>query len=288
MINRHHYVARQPFVSNSNQNESEHLFNECQLLVYEESHPSEGKVSQDIRDLIERFPFSSEISIVAPNCDEHQLLQLLNLGTAGLRAQHQNIQLSVIYFDKNQNSLRSQRVNSESNINLVYDLPIELQNAWLFDLFHRHHCLVPAPEGVHFGKTSGKHSDKFLRASNVLVGSLEACLLAFFLLPFCSKLKPSIIHVDTGPLVSVAMALITQLLRRGLWSNSVTIESFSSYDGINSLTADHKDDFFLISASTSGGLKNEIVKTTELTIAVNNNKPHSNNKTLCSLNTAMK
>lgn len=260
MINRHHYVARQPVGSNSAQNKCENLFHEWQLLVYEESFPSEGKVSQDIRDLIERFPFSREISVIAPNCDEQMLWQLLNQGTASFRTQHQNIELSVICFDKNLQSLRRQIVNADSNLNLTIDLPIELQNAWLFDLFHRHHCLVPAPEGVHFGKTSGKHSNKFLRAANVLVGSLEASLLAFFLLPFSSKLQPQIIHVDTGPLVSVALALIAQLRRRNLWSNSVTIESFSSYDGISNLTTYHKDNLFLISASTSGGLKNEIIK----------------------------
>lgn len=260
MINRHHYVARQPLCSDSTQIVSENLFHEWQLLVYEESLPSEGKVSQDIRDLIERFPFSGEISVIAPNCDEQQLLQLLNQGTAGLRTQHQNIKLSVIYFDKDLHSLRRQIVNADSDSFLTFDLPIELQNAWLFDLFHRHHCLVPAPEGVHFGKTSGKHSDKFLRAANVLVGSLEASLLAFFLLPFSSKLKPQIIHVDTGPLVSVALALITQLVRRGIWLYTPTVESFSSYDGIDRLSIAHKDNLFLISASTSGGLKSRIVE----------------------------
>ena len=185
--------------------------------------------------------------------------------TANIRVQNQigfqAIELNVIFFDNNQHILQCRIVSSNSEKTITFDLPKQVQNAWLFDLFHRHHCLVSAPEGVHFGKTSGKHSDKFLRAANALIGSLECSLLAFFLLPFSSKLKPDKIHVDTGPLVSVAMALNQQLTRRGIWtSNSPKIESFSSYDGIDRLTLDHKNDLFLISASTSGGLKNKIAK----------------------------
>ncbi len=264
MIKRNHFIAR---IAHSQCLVNGQLsdFSESHLLVYESPIFSEGQLSQDVRDVLEKYPFTSEISVLAPRVAEEMLLKQVDSETVQLRVDHpacSTITISVLIFDRNQNFITAQR-NAALGPQLVQPLSESLKNAWIFDLFHRNKCLVTAPDGIHFGKTSGKHSDQFLRAANALVGSLECELLAFFLLPFASKLKPQRIYVDTGPLISVGLALSDQCIKRELWSSPPSMQSFSSYDGLDLISNAPPDHLILISASTSGGLENKIIERTQ-------------------------
>ncbi len=58
-------------------------------------------------------------------------------------------------------------------------------------LFKRHKGLITSTHGYHFIKPSDHHCDKFIRASNLLVSSIEVSFLAISMLPYLrSDLKP--------------------------------------------------------------------------------------------------
>jgi len=135
-----------------------------------------------------------------------------------------------------------------------------LIRGWLFDLFDQGNGLVNAPLGVHFRKGSGKHANKFLRTANILLSSHACATLAFFALTNYGPKQPKLILVDTAPLISVAQAMIYIANRRNLWNDYVSIKSFSSYGGLNSIPRIAKNDWILVSASTSGSLAEELVQ----------------------------
>jgi hypothetical protein len=264
MMNANHFIARVPNAASDDISEG---FIEHHLLMYDTTELLAGDISQNVRDLLGRYPFANEISICSPNIDDEKLFELVSTGTSLDRVTFQDAKfggnLSTLVFLKNDPLVSLKRIPKSNCDNpLTVQLDNAVKEAWLFDLFHRHHCLVSAPDGIHFGKISGKHSTKFIRTANALVGSLECSLLAFFLLPIFSKNAVRKIYVDTGPLIGVAMSLRDQLVRRGIWLISPEIESFSSYDGIDKLSNAPDAHIVLISASTSGGLEADIVMRT--------------------------
>jgi len=129
----------------------------------------------------------------------------------------------------------------------------------LFDLFHRGGGFIEAPPGVHFGKLSGRHSTKFLRASAPLLSSEECAVVAFFALAATTGNAPSRIFVDTAPFISVAFAMARMAVTYGLWEKQPPVKSFSSYGGVEKLPRVRPTDLFLVSASTSGGLAGKLV-----------------------------
>lgn len=228
------------------------------LLVYDEIELSAAVVSSDVRDLLDKKPNISWIYVVAPYIAESIVCQsALNDRVCG-RAGDQVWVLSYRPPDRSDHSIV--RICSRDKKLIEEPLPALLQNGWLFDLFDSSRCRVTAPHGIHFGKASGKHSTIFLRASNALLSTKAVGLLAFFLLASLPKQKVRRILVDTAPLLSVAQALIRISEVNGVWSQRPPASSFSSYGGLDGLSRIHKNDLIIISASTSGGLANRLIR----------------------------
>ncbi|RYH65950.1 MAG: hypothetical protein EON54_05425 [Alcaligenaceae bacterium] len=259
-MRRQHFIAR---IAPAEDLEFTFL-SEWHLLVYE-SAPSDDQISRDIRDVIQVHPFSRRISVAMPSVNAEICHQIVNEGTAKERVRGigslESPELSTLCFNLDEQCIAYRKVGEETPEYLP--IPDDVRDAWFFDLFHRHNCLVAAPDGIHFGKTSGKHSAHFIRASNSLMSTLECDLIAFFLMPFAYRAKPQRIYVDTAPLISVGMALIRLFQSHNIWRTSPPIESFSSYDGIDALKHADGDHLVLISASTSGGLELEVLSRTE-------------------------
>ncbi|WP_146177533.1 hypothetical protein [Glaciimonas sp. PCH181] len=134
------------------------------------------------------------------------------------------------------------------------DVEPQLRSGWLFDLFDRHAGRVDAPSGVHFGKSSGKHSDKFLRVSGVTLSSTACAVIGYFALGSINNLQPRRVFVDTAPLIAIAFAIEKIACSQGIWELAAPIHSFSSYGGISRLPEASGKDILFVSASTSGGL----------------------------------
>src|SRR3990167_6061005 len=241
------------------------------LLVYDVPLINGATIGDDVRDVLDRRPNTSRIFCVAPFLPHDDVVAGVIAGSALQRAgaTHRNtvVEVAVLRLSEAAGKLE---VESQS---LVLDkdaadvvrgdwtrLSDELRHGWLFCLFDMYGGLVNAPMGVHFSKASGKHADKFLRASSVLL-STEVCgALAFFTLAIAQFKEPRRIFVDTAPLISVALAMQRIAANQHLWSESPPVKSFSSYGGVGALPRLGASDLVLVSASTSGGLADVLVQ----------------------------
>lgn len=227
------------------------------LLVYDEIELSPAAVSSDVRDLLDSKPNTAWIYVLAPYLAESRVLEAtLNEQVYGRAGD----QVWVLGYRAPSGEIPSVvRVGRRGGDQIEELLPPTLQDGWLFDLFDKSRGKVTAPAGVHFGKTSGKHSTVFLRAGNALLSTKASGLLAFFLLASLPKQDIARVFVDTAPLLSVAQSLIRIAAVQGVWSCSPPVSSFSSYGGLEGMSTLRKRDLVVISASTSGGLAERLI-----------------------------
>lgn len=227
------------------------------LLVYDEIELSAAAVSSDVRDLLDSKPNTAWIYVLAPYLAEPAVLEAtLNEQVYGRAGD----QVWVLSYRVPEGGMPSVvRVGRRGGEQVEEALLPSLPDGWLFDLFDKFKGKVTAPAGVHFGKTSGKHSTEFLRVSNVILSTKASGLLAFFLMASLPKQDVGRVLVDTAPLLSVAHALIRIAEVHGVWSHSPPASSFSSYGGLQGLSGLRKRDLVIISASTSGGLAERLI-----------------------------
>lgn len=248
----------------------ERLLNIC-LLVYDEPYFSDERLSNDLREQLEEHPTLSRIYVVAPLVAAEDLLKTVKAGTAHLRVSEwtqEGAFLSVITAERpliggriqlfENNFFRDDVTQSEEY--RKENLRNEIVEGWLCDLFAKSKAMVFAPVGVHFGKTSGKHSDRFLRAANVLSSSAACRLLALLCLPLIPTRRLRQIFVDTLPLISLGLAILEIGKRLGMTITSGSVVSFGSYDGVQGASEYQSSDLLLVSASTSGGLVENLLE----------------------------
>ena len=121
--------------------------------------------------------------------------------------------------------------------------------------------VVQAPRGFHYVKPSQKHSNAFLRTSNVLEEGIHAPMLAFWLMPYLSNRPIRRIVVDTSAIASLAWTVGYEAKLQGVLAEVPFIETHRSYGGLEKLRLlAPEETILLISASTSGGLAGELVK----------------------------
>lgn len=242
---------------------------EAWLLVYDEYEFAESTLSEDVRSIFDQRPATANIYVLAPFVDMAKLVETIANGVAVKRARRYfegiggRIRLLGIEQPKG-GKLRVSAIPFEYSGDDVHAgeseaLDSRLCSGWLFDLFHGGGGLVEAPAGVHFGKVSGRHSSKFLRASGPLLTSEACAAVAFFTLGATSGMAPSRIFVDTAPIIAVAFAMARMAVAQGLWEKHPPVKSFSSYGGVEKLPRRRPTDLYLISASTSGGLAGRLV-----------------------------
>jgi hypothetical protein len=235
---------------------------EACLLVYDVPSLSGSVIGDDIRDVLDRRPNTPRIFVLAPFLPLSEVTAALKAGVAVQRAsavpsagELAALSLSVNAQGKTEVLSRTYTVRDgevvEGDARLLSG---ELHQGWLFDLFDSNRGRVDAPLGVHFGKASEKHSEKFLRTSSVLLSTAACAVVGFFALGTIRAQEPRRIFVDTAPLLSVAFAMQRIAAALDLWVGMPSAKSFSSYGGIDKLPSLGRDDLVLISASTSGGL----------------------------------
>ncbi|MEA3237798.1 hypothetical protein OP492_24385 [Pseudomonas mosselii] len=187
---------------------------------------------QSLRSLTSDAALMEEIESFVGDCQEK--LKLLYFSNEG-----------KIFFNAN-----SRLVSSE--------LHAEILRSGVVDVFQRRCGVITSQSNYHFLKPSGDHCNAFIRASNLLVSSVEVSFLAIGLLPFLfAGLKR--IYVDTS---SISYLVGQALNMSGRYGVALPlIESFESYAAFNKdydFIAD-SDTLVFISATTSGGLAEKLV-----------------------------
>jgi hypothetical protein len=148
---------------------------------------------------------------------------------------------------------------------------------------------MKAPHGFHYSKPSRKHADTFLRASNVLEHFAATPILAFWLIRHAWHMQVDHILVDTSGISSVAYALAREIGVRKKMKNFPMVASHESYGGLAGLVIRNPSNtLLLVSATTSGGLKRELLTKRALddqivTLFCLGEKPDELGKMLCDL-----
>ena len=246
---------------------------DARLLVFDSYSLTSSDISDEVRNLISRRPLTRNIFIAAPFIKGAELEKLLTEGGAAARAaaglREDDLRLWMLDLRQVGQELKLQvqdfaagQADSAPGATASgnwKDLDRELVEGWLFDLFDSAGALVHAPAGVHFTKSSGKHSTAFLRTSSTLLSGAACGILAMVALARLHPMPPRRIFVDTAPLLSVAYAMSAVAQARNYWSAMAPVQSFSSYGGKDKLPRLTLGDIVVVSASTSGGLAKELL-----------------------------
>jgi hypothetical protein len=241
---------------------------DARLLVYDGASLSGSLIGDDVREVLDQRPNTPRIYVIAPFIAFTEVSEALKssaaLRRAGAVASGHEIAIVGLRLSEEVRATvvsRSYTLGSDNVVVEGDEVPLseELREGWLFDLFDSNRGRVDAPAGVHFGKASDKHSDKFLRTSSVLLSTAACALVGFFALAAVRTQEPRRIFVDTAPLLSVAFAMQRVASTLGLWPHMPSARSFSSYGGVDRLPRLSTGDLLLVSASTSGGLARRLL-----------------------------
>jgi hypothetical protein len=120
-------------------------------------------------------------------------------------------------------------------------------------LFNLHHGFVESTSTYHFENPSGRHTERFIRLSNILVRGAEIAFIGFCTLPFVPT-DAEVAYLDTPSLYAVLSAINEQ--RRSFENvQPILADNFSSYARIESYPFNRiSTAIVVISASSSGSL----------------------------------
>lgn len=187
----------------------------------------------------------------------------LSINIKESRLNNKKRKLLVFKYDKNGSFVfkKDDSISNDDALKESIEASIEnIKTQAMVDLFSRNHALLELHGDYHFATLGGKHSDKFIKVSNVLVNKNEIDFISIFLLKY---LKENIkrIYIDTSTIYSLLLNAV--LLKRRLDQNYQIplIHNFQSYhfkEHIDDLLS--SDYMIFISTSSSGDLKNKLLK----------------------------
>jgi len=136
----------------------------------------------------------------------------------------------------------------------------EIGRRCVSSMFAIHGGFVEANSNYHFLNPSQRHTDRFIRLSNILSSSAEISLLAMTMLPL---LQPSaeVAHVDTPAMFALVSAVNDHLRVLAPTRPWLRCENFRSYLGVRTHDfATGGEPVVLISASSSGSMAEVIAE----------------------------
>lgn len=175
--------------------------------------------------------------------------------------------IAVASFDKNGKVLEENVVHVQNSEAERKWTPSDSQiqkyaRSAVGDVFNRTKTIIPAPHGYHFRKPSNREEDIFVRAGNMLREPSSLPVFNYLLLrelpEDCHK-----IYIDSFTILSFTLGL-KSLIRHFHQSDSKfvvpIIESIHSYEVSPEFRVPNEKNYLvLISASTSGGLRQKLI-----------------------------
>ena len=134
----------------------------------------------------------------------------------------------------------------------------ELRTRGITAIFREHGGFIESAGGFHFENPSGRHTDRFIRLSNLLVRQVEITFMAVCCLP---HLKPAIrqVYIDTPALYAIVSAVNEQRRLLAPAAPVLQADNFRSYMGLDTYPfARLRESVALVSASSSGGLAGKL------------------------------
>ena len=125
-------------------------------------------------------------------------------------------------------------------------------------IFRENGGFVEPNASYHFANPSGRHTDRFMRLSNILVRNVEIAFLAVAAMRHVPP-KATQAYIDTPSLYAVTSAINEQWRSLSPLRPPLMADNFRSYEGIEKHEfEDFDNSVVLISASSSGGLASRL------------------------------
>lgn len=122
------------------------------------------------------------------------------------------------------------------------------------DMFRRHGGFMEPNANYHFEGPSGRHTNRFMRLSNILVRQAEITFLAVAVMGLIPP-EACFAYIDTPALYAVVSAVNEQWRTMVPDRPPLVADNFRSYEGLDQYEfSDYGEAVVLISASSSGGL----------------------------------
>lgn len=151
------------------------------------------------------------------------------------------------------------RIVAQSQAFSDTDVPFELdveayKRRALSHICQAHKVFVEATPSFHFENPSGRHTEHFIRLSNILVRGVEISFVGFCLLPHIPE-DARLAYLDTPSLYAVVSAVNDHYRHLLPTRPAIVADNFRSYMGLKNYSFRRKSEaVVLISASSSGGL----------------------------------
>ena len=197
----------------------------------------------------------SEVIIAVPSTIASTIKNLFEISEnlTTLKARLNNASLVLLTYDE---------LGKESEAFSILDNGIvkpsislqQIKRRALTDLFREREGFVASNNSYHFKNPSGRHTERFMRLTNILVHWEEISFIAFCILQFLPTNKTKL-FIDTPGLFCIVAAIND--FRRGFNGNHLHATNFHSYDGIIDGNFDFgiiENSIAIISASTSGNM----------------------------------
>lgn len=213
-----------------------------------------------LRDYFDHVSAAEELFVVAPFYCKSQIVAMLAAQTLVER-------LEVLPFGRTRLIVVNEEGEwfefdsaGDSIGKLPADVAHQLVQVGLRRLFASAGGLATTHGGYHFSKPSGRHSAQFIRTGDLLTRAPHVYFVAFGLLALITSLEYSLVLLDSSAIAPVGYAIADIRSRSG--KDTLTIvDSFGGYEGLGSYgSVDPADSIVLISASTSGGLLNDVTE----------------------------
>ena len=198
-----------------------------------------------------------ELLFLVPNTAFDKVLETLEtdpISESTLNRLSPKVTVTLVAYGVNsqeerRNHLRGPELEQQTHLKDIFRPAIT-------SIFNKHRGFVESTDSYHFVNPSGRHTNRFLRLSNVLADTAEIAFMAFCCLKFIDE-DIKVAYVDTSALFSI-LAIVNDL--RSLFGiQRFHIENFRSYGGIDTVQpVDLGHSMVFISASSSGGMAEKL------------------------------
>lgn len=222
------------------------------------------KFSEEIRRAFEGSIFSRHVVLISAEYNRKDILSSLINNKPAIDSlkkrvnSYQSIDFHLISIGRKAGF----KIDSASDLTDPSFLPAhfadEIVECGLIDLSTRHNLVMESTPNYHFVKPSGKHTNRFIKASNILQRSAE---ISFLALNIIKKTSASVSRIYTDTVGIFPLAYEISNIARNFKAEDLCefIDSFGSYQGLDSYEfSGDENTLVIISASTSDDLSRKL------------------------------
>jgi len=165
--------------------------------------------------------------------------------------------VTLVGYDEGGRSVSRTQVFNEGP---AFGLPFDaFKRRALTSICREHGAFVEATPAYHFENPSKRHTEHFIRLSNILVRSAEIAFVAFCALPYIAP-SVRVAYLDTPSLYAVVSSINEQICSLNPTRPAIVADNFRSYMGLKNYKFRRIGEaVVLVSASSSGGLARELI-----------------------------